>query len=267
MNYLKNHKIIIVIILLIMVFLIFFFFFSKDRRKEVEGNNVLNFRIIDNNKTIDENYSYYLYSDNKNMYYLKGKDPNNIFILISNIGVIDDNIYDIAVQKFQNGQRKFEIEGNNLRMNNVKYSLYSWELTIDEFLSKSNYVEIVPYKFIDYKVSSYTENSSKNRQLYYTDKNGVKIYNENVKNLEIIDDSGEILELSKFLEKYNLPSDNVYDIFEMENSTMEEPVFLLSDSTKPTMIKATQYKNLKVSCYYEYNEIYYVISYEKERTV
>ena len=61
-----------------------------------------------------------------------------------------------------------------------------------------------------------------------------------------------------------MPADYVYNIFKEENSTIENGVYLIGDSTKPTLVKATQYNNLRVSCYYENNEIFYVLSYEKE---
>ena len=110
------------------------------------------------------------------------------------------------------------------------------------------------------KIQEYKEKEDSKRILYYTDENGVKIYNENLEKIEVND-----IDLAKFLKDNNLPSDYVYNIFKEEESNIDNPVYLIGDSTKPTMIKATQYKNLKVSCYFENNEIFYVLSYEEER--
>ncbi len=263
MKVLKKYRVIFIIIGLIIIgVLIYYFLLLKENNNN--NNNTLNFRIINNNDYINDTQLYYLFSDNNNMYYLRGKNPNDIFILISSIGVIDDNIYNLAVKKFQNKQKSFEIDGNILRMNNVKYSLYSLELGIDEFMTKMN-VEKEPYENIEFKATDYEIDVDKNRTLYYTDKNGVKIYNENLKYIKIIDKNNKKFELFEFLAKYNLPSDVIYNIFELENSTFEDSIFLLSDSTQPSLIKAIQYRNLRVSCYYENNEIFYVMSYENEK--
>ena len=263
MKILKKYKLLVIIIGLIIIGILTYYFLL--RKENNSNNNMLNFRIIDNNSDdINKNQLYFLFSDNNNMYYLRGKNPDDIFILISSIGVIDDNIYDLAVKKFQNNQKKFEINGNNLRMDNVKYSLYYLELSIDELMTKMN-VEKEPYENIEFRTTDYELELNKNRTLYYTDKNGVKIYNENLKFVKIIDENNKEYELLDFLKEYNLPSDIVYNIFELENSTFEDSIFLLSDSTKPTLIKAIQYRNLRVSCYYENSEIFYVMSYEEEK--
>ena len=258
MEFIKKYKFILIgLLVVILGCLVYFFLIRKPVTNET--SNGLNFRIINNNTDEDKGKSYFLYSDQNYSYYLKDNNPDKVFILISSNGILEDEMYKISLEMFKNNETEFNINGSDLRINNVKYCLYKWEITIDEFNEKME-VEKVPLNNIAFKATDYKKKENSNRTLYYTDENGVKIYNENLEKIEVND-----IDLAKFLKDNNLPSDYVYNIFKEEESNIDNPVYLIGDSTKPTMIKATQYKNLKLSCYFENNEIFYVLSYEEER--
>ena len=258
MEFLKKYKFILIGLLIVIVGCLVYFFLIRKPKISIPNDNKLNFRIINNSTEEDQGKSYFLYSDENYSYYLKDNNPDKIFVLISSNGILEEEMYKIALEMFKNNETEFNINGSELRISNVKYSLYKWELTIDEFSEKMEVIK-EPLNQIAFKATDYKEQKDKKRTLYYTDKNGIKIYNENLEKIEVNN-----MDLAKFLKDNDLPADYVYNIFKEENSTIENGVYLIGDSTKPTLVKATQYNNLRVSCYYENNEIFYVLSYEKE---
>ncbi len=258
MEFIKKYKFILIGLLIVITCCLIFFLIKQYRIKKEIANNVLNFGIINNSNEEDKGKQFFLYSDQNYSYYLKDNNPDKIFILLSDKNSIEEEMFNIAKEMLKHNEMEFSINSNYLRLNKVRYCLYKLELTIDEFSEKMT-VEKIPLNKVSFKTTNYKEDKNKSRTLYYTDKNGIKIYNENLENIEVNN-----IDLAKFLRDFDLPSDYIYNIFKEENSTVKNGVYLLTDSTKPTMLKATQYNNLRVSCYYENNEIFYVISYEKK---
>ena len=160
MEFLKKYKFILIGLLIVIVGCLVYFFLIRKPKISIPNDNKLNFRIINNSTEEDQGKSYFLYSDENYSYYLKDNNPDKIFVLISSNGILEEEMYKIALEMFKNNETEFNINGSELRISNVKYSLYKWELTIDEFSEKMEVIK-EPLNQIAFKATDYKEQKIK----------------------------------------------------------------------------------------------------------
>lgn len=185
-------------------------------KKDTQSNQ-LNYRILYKENEMRNDEKYYLYADRYNIYYLEGYNPDNIYILISSIGVIDEEIYNIAQENFKTGTYYFQIGSNHLAIENIVVSLHKIHVYIED-IAKEFSIQKDPNQIFSFDYVSYIESSNEGEILYYEDPYFNKIYMQGLSSITVRYQN-ENYELSSLLQLRKEFSENVYTSLNFHNNS------------------------------------------------
>ncbi len=253
----NNKKIIFIlfipIILVLIIFLWVNFLLSLGKKADEDINTVdgdIQFGTIINSKK--DNDKYFLYSDDKKIYYLKGLKPSDIYIVRSRINVVDDNVNKVALEKFNDGVYSFRNDDNSIFIQNVLYSVYNISPSIYALKTQLDIVE-EDNKYDTYLYDSVVCNKEAESYLYYTDRFGRKIYLDGVANIYVTY-NGTKYELKDILIENDSISDNVYYMFRNSANTT-----IRYYASEKNVIEGLNYENVRIANIFSDNEQYYKI--------
>ncbi|MBR1376660.1 MAG: hypothetical protein IJ565_02485 [Bacilli bacterium] len=259
----SKNKILAIVLILLLVLISLIFFFKKD---SVDYDNIVDNnpfkvenRVINlNNKKTNAETAYLLYSDHDYKYFIN-QNPKNMYVLLSEVGIINDKIYKIALDNLKNNKYKICVDNNknSLYMNNIIKSLYMEDVKISDI---SPYVEI--YKEsndVSYIIDEYVyikDESIKNK-LYYTDKYNTSIYLDGISSVKIAYEN-QYVELSSILKDGDFIADTIYYNINIKNEKYE--YYPMGEVFDPYNLFSVVYGKLKIAKQFRNNELYYVIS-------
>lgn len=248
----KKSIVIISFVCIILIILAFLIFNNKDL-----DDNELVYTIIN----LNENHAtksdvYYLYSDENYKYFIK-ENPKKMYVLLSSIGEIDNKIYKIAKKKLADGNYRFSIDNNYLRMNQLVKSLHLEEIKIDELKSSIDIISEENNYHYQIDEYNYKKDDAIKLNLYYTDQYNIKIYLDGISYFKI-KYNNDYIELSEFLKNSNCLSDSIF--YSINTGSKTNDFMYLSEVYDSNNILSIIYGNIKIAKQFKNNEIYYIIS-------
>lgn len=248
----KKKNVLIIMLIIILLLLTSIIYYSKKIHKN--NNYKLNYGIVFNSSKNTQ--IYFLYSTNNKIYYTNGYNPENIFIVTSNQNYIDKNIINMAEEELKENNFTFNYNNNQITITNIVKSVYSHYPTIDDLKLQLDIIE-KNNSYSQYNYDSVICEKVEENTLYYTDKYGINIYLENIKNIYVIYNNQKY-ELKEILLKNDDLSDNIYYFFKNQPDTITG-----SNWFENNTLEGISNNDIRITRDFNNNQLYYTIKCNK----